>query len=294
MTPRHDLENTVKGLLGKAERQLLAFYSAEDALPLVSRLRQLVRGLDYSTHRRSMAMFASAGTGKTCYMDMEVEQRLLIDEPFRIRDLADHRKKDKEYLVMTLDKAQSKTYLGHDEHLRLIKSNTPQWASANSFIHQMDLGLGAVLKVYPLPVFIIGPAPETSLFRQITRHPEHIAGYFEKDATDAPESRLLEWLTPRLATWNDTRQRIIRQQIEKALTAGKLISGQDKVKKAAGSRNNRLLVIPRDGNPASRPFYKDGPIDEIAEKVLANGGDIETVDAGLLDAYDHIVIIRYC
>jgi len=294
MTPRHDLENTIKGLLERAERQLLAIHSAEDALPVVFKLRQLLRGLDYSTHRRSIAIFASEQLGKICYMDTEVEQRLVVDEPFRIRDLATAKKKEKEYLVMTLDRHQSRTFLGRDRQLRLIKSNTPQSISSNRFANQMDLGLGSVLKVYPLPVFVTGPDAVLDFFGRITQHKEHIADFIANNSPDLTEHQLLEMLTPHLASWEHLRQRTILQQMEKALTAGKLVCGLDNVKRTASSKNNRLLVIPADGRPGSDAFCRAGTIDEIAEKVLAGGGSIETVDSRLLEGFDNIAIIRYC
>jgi len=294
MTPRQELENTIKSLLEKGERLLMAAHTAEDAIPVVNRLRQLIRGLDYSTHRRSVAIFASQHTGKTAYMDIEVQQRLVIDEPFRIRDLADNKKKEKEYLVMVLGKDQSRTYLGQDEQLRLIKNNTRQSVSPNGFIHQMDAGLASVLKVYPLPVFIIGPATVTDLFRKITRNNEHIAACLQKDNIGWTECRLQEWLRPELADWQSLRQRMVQLQIEKALKADRLICGMGNVSKAAGSRNSLLLVIPRDNAAGSRTFCKDGPIDEITEKILGNGGDVATVDRDLLEGYGQIVIIRSC
>ncbi|MBS1603333.1 MAG: hypothetical protein JST42_11740, partial [Bacteroidetes bacterium] len=260
MTPRHELEGTIKSLVEKAERQLLAAHSSEEALPVVNILRQLVRKLDYSTHRRAIALFASRETGEIAYMDMEVQQRLVIDEPFRIRDLADYKRNEKEYLVMVLGGDQSRTYLGRDNQLRLIKNNTRQSVSSHGFVYQMDNGLGSVLKVYPLPVFIVGPAAVIGDFRKITRHPEHVAGYLQKDNIDWTECRLQEWLKPELAAWDTLRQRMVRQQMEKAEKAGKLITGLDNVARAATSRNSQLLLIPKDSSTGSRSFCKDGVI----------------------------------
>lgn len=298
MTPRQDLENTLKGLLEKAERQLMAIHNAGEVLPVIARLRQLLRSLDFSTHRRSVALLASEQTGKICYMDTEVEPQLVIDKPLRTRDLADYRKKEKEYLVMVLDRDLSRTYLGRDSHLRLIKSNTPQSVQSNHFIHHMDQGLGGVLKVYPLPVFVIGPDPVTDFFTRITKHEEQIVDYIHQDVTDMTENRLLEWLRPQLVAWDSLRQRMVRQQIEKALKTGRLICGLDNVRKTAGSKNNRLLVIPRDSTRDSsrgtHPFYKASIIDDIAEKVFANGGEVEKVEKDMLNGYDDIAIVRYC
>ena len=273
MTPRHDLENTLKNLLQNAERQLMASHTAEDALPVITRLRQLVRSLNYSTHRRSMAIFATQQSERICYMDLPVEQQIIIDEPLRTRDLAKYKKNDKEYLVMVLDNHQSQTYLGHNHHLRLIKSNTPQ---SNQFIDHMDHGLGAVLKVYPLPVFLVGPAHIIEHFNRITRHAEHIAASIEAEKTN----NLEESLQPQLAAWDNLQQHLLLKQIEKAQQTGKLVSGLENVKQAAKSKNSRLLILTKNATA-------DPTIDEIAEKVLSHGGNLE-----MIDGYANISIIR--
>jgi hypothetical protein len=39
-------------------------------------------------------------------------------------------------------------------------------------------------------------------------------------------------------------------------------------------------------------FIKDA-VDDVLEKVLANGGDVEFVDEGSLENYQHIVLINF-
>ena len=39
-------------------------------------------------------------------------------------------------------------------------------------------------------------------------------------------------------------------------------------------------------------YIKDA-VDDVMEKVLEFGGDVEFVDEGILDAYAHIVLINY-
>ena len=46
------------------------------------------------------------------------------------------------------------------------------------------------------------------------------------------------------------------------------------------------------GENGSPLFLKDA-VDDVIEKVLASGGDVEFVDEGLLDQYGHIAVIEY-
>ena len=89
MTPKAGIEQTIKCILGNAEKELLTRHAADEAMPVIKRLRQALRGLNYSTHRRSVAVWVSAAMSGTTYMDFAVEEQLFIDRPFHIRDLAD-------------------------------------------------------------------------------------------------------------------------------------------------------------------------------------------------------------
>ena len=59
MTPKADLELTIKRLLGTVEKELLSRHAADKALPVIKRLQQAIRGLNYSTHKRGVAIWAS-------------------------------------------------------------------------------------------------------------------------------------------------------------------------------------------------------------------------------------------
>ena len=321
MTPRLQLERSLRNTMERAEKELLTSHPAEDALPVIRKLRSLVRGLNYSTLRRSVALFVSAEEEKVCYMEMEVEERVIVDKPFRVRDLAQCRQQEAEYLVLVLSTNESKMYRSIGHSLQLVKSNTPQSMYAylnevpertgnfsdpgarrevmlNKFLHHMDLGLGAVLKAYPLPVFVIGSERVTGHFSSISHHGKNIAAFIHRNCIEEGPEKLLEILQPQLANWQRLKQELIRRQIEKALEAGKLVSGLEAVRKAAACRNSRLLVIESDGETGGTELnqgnrLRHSIIDEIAEKVLGNGGEIEQVDKGGLGDHGPIVIIRF-
>jgi hypothetical protein len=320
MTPRHELELSLKKILESAERELLARHPAEEAIPVIKKLQQALRGLNFSTHRRGLALFVSAKTARSTYLDFNVEEHVFIDQHFRVRDLADCKPSGKEYLLLLLSGCKSKMYLKTNTGLRLIKSNTPQDLYAylnevpertgnfsdpherhevmlNKFLHHMDQGLGAVLKVYPLPVFVAGTDRVTGHFTRITRNDKHIAGYLHKHCMEAKETELEEMLQPLLDDWSQLRQRMLLMQMEKAALAGKLVCGLEEVRKAARCSNSRLVVVEKvldaEGKEEANGFYTEGPLDQIVEKVLESGGEVEKLDRGLLEKYGPIALIRY-
>lgn len=318
MTPRSDLDLLVQNMQASAERSLLAAHPSGEAMPVIRKLQQLLRSLNFSTHRTGVALFASGDIGKTLYVDFAVEPRMIIDQPFRVRELADCKPAHKEYLLLLLTGTQSKMYRNNVSGLRLVKSNTPQNIYAylnevpektgnfseisnrhevmlNKFMHYMDEGLGAVLKAYPLPVFVAGTERVAGHFGRITRHEKNIAGYVYKHCIDANEQELEEVLHPMLEDWRQLTGRMLLLQIEKAAEAGKLICGIGEVTKVARCSNSRIIIIEEALSQARHGggFYREDPIDEIVEKVLDNGGAVEKLDKASLSKYGNIALIRY-
>ena len=44
---------------------------------------------------------------------------------------------------------------------------------------------------------------------------------------------------------------------------------------------------------SNNPFYIKDAVDDIMEKVLQNGGDVEFVENGVLKDYERIALIQY-
>ena len=317
MSPKQEIEARLQRVMAVAEKRLLAAHTAEVAMPVVRKLQQLVRTLNASTHKVSAALFVSEDVAKVTYLDFAVDERVMVDEPFRVRDIAGCKPDAREYLVLLLSAKESRMYLNNGADMRLIKSNTPQNVFAylnevpemvgnfsdadnrrevmlNKFLHHMDEGLGAVLKVYPFPVFVVGTERVTGHFAAITRHDRNIAGYVRKQGIDASETELTALLQPLLNEWEQTKQRLLLRQMEKAAEAGKLVCGIHEARKAAGCKNSRLIIVERDGvEENTEAFYSEGELDGIVERVLENGGEVEKLDKELLKPYGPVALIRY-
>jgi hypothetical protein len=319
MTPRHDLDSQVQHMQAAAEKALLAAHPSGEAMPVIRKMQQLLRGLNFSTHRIAVALFASVDTGKLIYLDFVVKPTLIVDKVFRIRDLADCKPDGKDFLLLLVSGNQSKTYVSEGGGLRLIKSNSPQNLYAflneipektgnfstttdrhevmlNKFLHHMDEGLGAVLKVWPLPVFVAGTERIAGHFSRITRHDSHIAGYIYKHCIYASEPELENLMHPLLENWQQVNSRLLLSQMEKAAGAGKLVCGIEDVRKAAQCSNSRVIIVEGDAfseESSGETFYREDPVDEVIEKVLENGGTVEKLDKASLSTYGDIALIRY-
>jgi len=317
MMSRQETDRLLRNALSTAEKKLMEAHPAESVLPIVRKLQQLIRTLNGSTHKVSVVIFVSDEYSKVLYLDMAVEERVLVDEPFLLRDIADHKAGSRDYLIMLLSARESRMYLNDSQGMKLIKSNSPQNVYAylnevperagnfsdpdsrrevmlNKFLHHMDQGLGAVLKVYPLPVFVIAADRVAGHFSRLTQHDHQIAGYIHKDGIDAREGDLKTMLEPYLADWRATKSQMLLRQLEKAAQAGKLACGIHEARKAAACRNTRLVIVGEEQyHPDSSGFYSTDGIDNLVEKVLEAGGEIEKMDRALLGDYGPVAVIKY-
>jgi peptide subunit release factor 1 (eRF1) len=144
----------------------------------------------------------------------------------------------------------------------------------------------------------------------MTKHQKSIIQYIHGNYEDATEPEIRELLRPYMADWNKIRSQHIMQQIEKARDERKLVCGIQQVWEAASHKNGRLLIVEKDfmfpaqqsstpdhiykHDPESHsPFYIKDAVDDVMEKILECGGDVEFVDNGLLENEGHIALIKF-
>src|SRR6476659_1164360 len=100
ITLKQDLEYRIKIVMDKVEAMLNTHYKAEMVMPVILKLKNLVRNLNYNTHKKSIAIFVSPVVEKIYYLDVYMEDKIVIDQSFKIRDLVYYKKQKVEYLVL--------------------------------------------------------------------------------------------------------------------------------------------------------------------------------------------------
>jgi hypothetical protein len=324
MTSKAQVDVTLKDALTRAVRILMERYPRHIAVPVVNKLEDMAYKLNYSTHKRSVALFVSPGTTKVLYLDEALEAHILVDSGFRIRDLTTPHPSHVQYYVLLLSGRLSKMYLGDNHRLQLIKSNVFRdreqcsreehegggpctkpcvcnQSLLDKFLYHMDEALGAILDGHPLPVFVLASEGIADSFSRISRNDRHIAAYIRQYLLETKEEDLLELLQPYLCDWRNIRQEMALKHLDIARESGKLAAGMEEVSKAVRAGNNRLLIVERnftdspglaeaDGDPGA--FYIRDRVDAIIEKVLERGGRVEWVGEGQLQDQGHIALVR--
>jgi len=333
MSARKDLEYQLKKAVEKIESSLMEQYPREKAIPVLEKLWRMIGTLNYNTHKKSVAIFASPLIEKVYYLDIAVEERVVINESFEIRDLVYAKKQVIQYLVLLLSAERSRMYLGNCSSFLLIKSNGPDNVHAyvndtpervanfsdpsahkevmlDKFLYHMDQGLAYVLKAYPFPVFVLGAERVLGHFRKLTRHEKNIVGYVHGNFLDATEAEIRRAMIPYLADWQKVRETASLNKVKAAADEHRLSAGIREAWKASSCMNSSMLVVEKGfvypARKAAEPgavqgkhthednlFYIKDAVDEVMEKVLAGGGDVEFVEDGVLKEYDHIALVRY-
>jgi len=332
ITLKKDLEYLLKNVMGKVEAMLITHYPVEKAMPVIIKLKNLARNLNYNTHKKSIAIFVSPVVEKVYYLEVYMEEKIVIDQSFKIRDLVYCKKQKIEYLVLLLSDKFSRMYLGNSSQLILIKSNTLTNAQAyendvaekvanffvadnrkeiilDKFLHQMDQGLSIVLKSYPLPVFAMGAQEVLEHFRKITKNEKNVVQFIHGNYEEASEAEIGLVMEHFISHWEKVKQQHLLNQVEQAKAQNKLTIGIQEGLKAAMQNKGRLLVMEKNYvNPPQKaetyePFCKidssfnnvffiKDEVDDIIEKVFESGGDVEFVDDGMLKNYRHIALIE--
>lgn len=327
------LTHSLKTAADKVELELQKNYPDEMSSIVMHKLRAIIKDLDFNTSKKSIAIYVSPVFEKVLYLDIAVEEKIIIDESFEIRDLVYSKKQMHKYLVLLLSGKESRMYLGNSKNFVRIISDTPESVYAymndapervanfsdkadrkeivmEKFLHHIDKALDTILNSYQLPLFVLGTERIMGHFKNLTKHSGAVIQYVPGNYEEATVQELKEVLNPYIADWKKVRQKDLLNHLEEAAGKKKLAIGMRDVWHEAMNRKGRLLIVEKDymyaaehggsGNviykasePYSRFSYIKDAVDDIMVKVLENGGDVEFVDEGTLKEYHHIALIQY-
>lgn len=333
MKQKETLAYNLKMVADKVERELAENYPDEIGVLVMQKLRTLIRGINFSTYKKSIAIYVSPVFEKVLYLDIPVEEKIIVDQSFEIRDLVYSRKQLHKYLVLLLNRNESRIFLGNSDSFVRIVSSTPESVSEylndipervanfsdpadrkevmmHKFLHHIDKSLDIILNAYHLPLFVMGTERILGHFNKLTKHRGAITEYIEGNYDNATLPELSAKLGPYIADWKKIKQKDLFNQMEEAAGKNKLAVGIREVWREAQKKKGRLLLVEKNYmyaaergstdeiiykaiEPYNRFSYIKDAVDDVIEKVLENGGDVEFVDAGLLENHHHIVLLQY-
>jgi hypothetical protein len=333
MSAKSELSHALKLALDKVESELLKDYPGDLASLMIRKITSLIDHLNFNTHKKSIALYASPVFEKVLYLDIPVEEKIIIDKSFEIRDLVYSKKQLHKYIVLVLSERDCRMYLGNTNTFIRIVSNTPETIYAyvnqvpqrvanfsdiserreimmDKFIHHIDNTLSIVLEAYHLPLFVLGTKKMMGHFKKLSKNTGKVVECIHGNYTESSEEELRKALSPHIEDWQKVLQKDVLNQLEEAASRKKLAVGMRDVWREAMNRKGRLLVVEKNYMYAAQqgasddiiykavePYNKfsciKDAVDDVIEKVLTNGGDVEFVDADVLKDYQHIALVQF-
>jgi hypothetical protein len=175
------------------------------------------------------------------------------------------------------------------------------------FLLHADASIGILLKAYRLPMFVAGDDRVVGHFKKVSKNIKSVIDYIHADLINASDKEMAHAVKPYTAHWEQVKQQYLLGCLETAASERKLSVGLINVWRDAMQKRGQLLIVERNYvAPAigknDFPARNDGQqnysiskdaIEDIIEKVLASGGDVEFVEDGYLAQYDKIALILH-
>jgi hypothetical protein len=322
---RKEMKQKIRIAATKVKNLLEEKYDKKTVQPILEKLNEIIeKGIDYDTTKKSIAIYISPKKEQILYLDIPVEEKIVIDKSFEIRDLISNYSEQLYYLAMLITMREVRFYIGTNESLSRITSPLPATLDDYDFdvsdktgelgsadkvrekmtrklLLQMDKALDALLKQYPYPVFVLGDEKHIGYFKELTHHATHLAGVVMGNYQDATEVELSKVLQPYIQQWKEHQQQELLKKLEEAYNAGRLSEGIHDVLKAVNLKQGQLLVVEKNykapqhikNEVLQENIILKDIVDDIIEKVIAFGGEVKVVDDNVLKNYEHIALIRY-
>lgn len=336
--PHHTTEASLKNAIrlseDKTEKMLQDAYPPEQYKPVLQKIRHIAEKIDFNAAKKSLVIYASPVFEKLIFLDVQVEEKIIVDENFEIRDLLYSKKHLQNYLVLILSEQKCRLYLSNANTFMRIILPVPENADyfvndipervANfsdpderravlleKFLRNIQRGLDEILGQYKLPLFITGTKKVLGHFRKISRYGGDTVEYITGNYEEASPEELREILQPYIENLKKTKQAELLQYLEEAAGRKKLATGINSVWQEAMNAKGKLLVVEKNYmyaaehgsradeiKPGTSELHnqllqiKDA-VDDIIEKVLRSGGDVEFAESPMPAAYEHIALVEY-
>lgn len=330
MKSKRELVSALETAVEKVEAQIFDEFSVEMAVLVLQKLKLIVGSLNFSTHQKSIAIYVSPVFEKILYLNRDVREKILVSQFLNIRDLVMSKRQIERYMVLQITGNKGNLYADEEGRMTKIFSYSNQKIGNNTaalrgeqpaqpdhlcercqtdnFLRRIDNTLHFIISSYEAPFFLMGKEGSLKQFTALSSHVDSFIDEIKTDYEGEDMEQIKKIVSPYTIEWNKVHQKFLAAQLKAAAFQNKYVSGIADVFKSAMNHNGRLLLVEEHfaypanyAKPeemiykATRPYskfsYMNDAVDEVIEKVLDQGGDVEFVEKGFLAKYDHIALI---
>jgi hypothetical protein len=323
----------VKNLVTEALNRLEAEFPKREVAAVVKNLNKLVSKVDWAHTLDGLALYASREVATAVDLPFKVKARAVVDATFATRDLLFTFNRAPRYRVLVLGEKPTRlfdaqanvltevtakpfpmTHKGPGGASKLpggkgINRSAVRDESHREFFQKVEAAVAELQKHDPLPIVLVGVDRFLAFYQEVASDPDAIVGLVAGSHDQTSPSALGKLAWPAFqagATLVRTRAMV---RLNEAVRANRHASGIQQVWRAAYDKRIQILLVEQDyeypadlaPDGASLVEYTgqgagalDDAVDEVIERVIADGGRVYFYDPGVLDLHDQIgAVLRY-
>lgn len=330
---KNEIKHRLKISADKVKRELKTHQNDEQCELVMRKLQALISGIEVPPNKKGVALFVSPKFEKMLYLDCPVKEKMIVDKSFEIRDLLYNAQQAVKFILLILSGLESKAFVAGNTTLSPLQSNIPSSIYAymtdtperisnfsdvgehkqiviDKFLRHIDEELGNLINELQLPVVIMGADRILGQFKKLSRNTTHVIAYLEGNYESAPITELTELIQPHILTLQLRRQQELLKLVDQAAGQHLLATGIRQVWHDTFNNKAKVLVVEKNYRFIAQYGAEPDMIDEatmsdtnfscikdaveqVIEKVLANGGDVVFTEDGALEMFGHVVLIKY-
>lgn len=323
-------EIVLKNLVKEAEQRISTIKDSNKAKAINDNLKNLVNRIDFSTNLESLSLFVNENTAEFVSLPINVENRVVLDNSFAIRDLYRALHEQTGYYILVLSRENAKLIEAYnDKVITEIKNNFPiendslyttskhkltmargQDNYIEEFFHRVDKALNSFLGTRNAPIVVATEERNYHHYLKVAQKKELILAHLNKNRDNEKLHHIVSEAWPLLNSAIKERQQERISELKKAENNGNFFTEINDIWRAVQEGRGRTLFVKKgffqaalvNGNsievvPNERSKeleVKDDIIGEIVELNAANGGECVFIENDELKEYDNIALItRY-
>jgi hypothetical protein len=305
-----DKEHMIE-LVRRAEEQMNARFSKHKTGALMDRLRETVKGIDYTSLSASLAIYVSENTGKVIHLPFEVSEKVIVDDSFEVRDLIYSAKLNRHYLLVSVTKNGVRTALGYGNALLPVKykdmprnihdvknsHSFPGWdyldteaydeKNLRNYLHFIDETVRKAVGNEDLPIIVAGDIKILGYLRAGATIAPKVVGYIEGNLDHATVTEIRRKVLPILDGLNKKQEEQAMQMLQHAVSKNQYAAGIAEAWRSVREGKARLLLVERD--------YSEAGMLGDDEYTFIPGEPVATPHRRVADAVDDLIeaVIRH-
>ena len=245
-------------------------HDEEKTKALLAALSSLADQVGWIHARKGVGLFVCPGFEKLVHFPFEVNDKVIVNDAFELRDVIANVNKLDAYRVLLLSKGQSRLFNGsgveltevvderfpdeYEEEFQVEKAHPGSFyngeeskinqARVTDFFRKLDSKLGE----YPvkLPVILIGVEKFLSTFRNISHHSSRIIGEVTGNYDRQGVQEIVSLVWPVMEAYLEKERQATVEAAKNAIHQGKAVSGIQEVWDVARQGIGSKLLVERD------------------------------------------------